>query len=149
MRRLPFRHGAFDLVVNLFTSFGYFLEDEQNQLVLDEVATAVPAGGLFVLDYLNARHVRRHLVPHEERILGSRRVATERRLSGDGRYVIKEIHLMDEGRSFLERVRLFTAEDLTGMVKRAGFAVRCRFGDYEGRPLSDSAPRAILLAERS
>ncbi len=149
MRHLPFANASFDAVVNLFTSFGYFLDDAQHGRVLDNVAAALRPRGAFVLDYLNADHVRGHLIPHEERELGSRRVATERRISEDGRFVIKEIHLMDEGRSFLERVRLFSPADLANLLSRAGFDVEECYGDYAGQPLSDGAPRAIFFAHRS
>lgn len=149
MRALPFADAGFDVVLNLFTSFGYFLDDGQNALVLGGVAASLVRGGTLVLDYLNADHVRRYLVPHEERTLGSRRVATERKLSQDGRFVIKEVHLMDEGRSFLERVRLFSPEDLAAMLQRVGFEVDLCVGDYDGRPISDTVPRAIFFARRT
>ena len=38
MRYLPFRGGTFDVVVNLFTSFGYFADDAQHQAVLTSAA---------------------------------------------------------------------------------------------------------------
>lgn len=149
MRQLPFAPCSFDAVVNLFTSFGYFTDDHLHRLVLENVAAVIVRNGTFVLDYLNAHHVRRHLVPHEERNLGSRRIVTERRLSSDERFVVKEIRLMDEGRSFLERVRLFTPENLTTMLHDVGFTVRECFGDYDGHALSPSSPRAILFAAHS
>ncbi len=146
MRCLPFRNGAFDVVVNLFTSFGYFADDEQHNLVLQRAAAALRAGGCFVLDYLNASTVRASLVPHEEKQVGERRVAVERRITDDDRYVVKEIQLTDQGRSFVERVRLFTPSDLQHMLEAAGLAVRHRFGDYSGADLTPRSPRAILFA---
>src|SRR5437667_12782073 len=59
MRALPFRNGSFALAVNLFTSFGYFLDDEEHRRVVQQVVAALSPGGHFVLDYLNAEHVRR------------------------------------------------------------------------------------------
>ncbi len=101
-----------------------------------------------MLDYLNAPAVTRELVPHEVRRIGSREVTITRQISPDGRYVTKEIHLMDEGRSFLERVRLFAPDELALMLRDAGFAVRERLGDYDGGRLRAESPRAIFLAER-
>jgi len=147
-RHLPFRAECFDVVVNLFTSFGYFADDGQHDQVLHEAATVLRHGGTFVLDFLNAPAVRAGLVPHEEREVGEQRVAIERRISPDDRFVIKEMHLVDDGRSFLERVRLFTPEELESMLGAAGLAVRDRLGDYDGGELHDAAPRAILVAER-
>lgn len=149
MRRLPFRPESFDLVVNLFTSFGYFADDAQHALVLHGAAQVLRPGGVFVLDYLNAGLVRDTLVPHEEQQVGEQRVAVERRISDDDRFVIKEMHLVNDGRSFVERVRLFGREELETLVEGAGLAVRTRLGSYGGDAVAPDAPRVILIAERT
>ena len=149
MRRLPFRPESFDLVVNLFTSFGYFADDAQHARVLHGAAEVLRPGGVFVLDYLNAGLVRDTLVPHEEQQVGEQRVAVERRISDDDRFVIKEMHLVNDGRSFVERVRLFGREELETMVEEAGLAVRTRLGSYRGDAVAPDAPRVILIAERT
>ena len=51
MRELPWR-GEFDAIVNWFTSFGYF-SDEQNKAVLREFHDALRPGGRLVLDTQN------------------------------------------------------------------------------------------------
>jgi SAM-dependent methyltransferase len=149
MRQLPFRVETFDIVVNLFTSFGYFAEDAQHQAALTDAATLLRPGGAFVLDFLNATAVRRHLVPREERVVGSQRVVIQRCIAPDGRHVVKEMHLLDDGRSFVERVRLFTGDELVTLMRNAGLDVRHRFGDYDGSAFSEAAPRAILIGLRA
>ncbi len=148
MRQLPFREGSFDVVVNLFTSFGYFAHDHQHAAVLAGAARVLREGGTFVLDYLNAARVRHDLVPHEEQTVGEQRIAIDRRISDDGAYVFKEIHLVDDGRSFLERVRLFAPEELERLLAEQHLIVDQRFGDYTGATLDGNAPRAILIARR-
>ena len=101
-----------------------------------------------MLDYFNAAAVRAALVPREERTTGGERVVIERRLSPDGRHVFKEMHLLDDGRSFVERVRLFSPDDLAALLGAAGLRVCDRFGDYSGAPISPEAPRAILVGAR-
>ncbi len=148
MRVLPFRDGAFDVVVNLFTSFGYFATDEQHDAVLCDVARVLRPGGTFVIDFLNADHVRAELVPKEERLVTNQRVAIERHLADNERFVVKEMHLVDDGRRFLERVRLYSPSELETMLDSAGLAVCERFGDYNGAPLTVQSPRAFLVAKR-
>ena len=148
MRVLPFADAAFGLVVNLFTSFGYFRHDEDHDRVFAEVARVTKPGGWFVIDYLNPAHVRATLVPEDERRVGSRIVRQERAISGDGRYVRKTITLDDEDRTFVERVRLFELDELRAMLETAGFAVREVLGDYAGAPHGDDSPRAILFGCR-
>jgi SAM-dependent methyltransferase len=155
MRALPFRHATFALAVNLFTSFGYFLTDDEHRRVVHQVAAALAPGGYFVLDYLNAEQVRRTLQASEQpgRRRGSVERRTEvrvtRRIGEDGRFVIKEIELRDEGRRFQERVRLFRPDELTAMLTDAGLEVCARFGDYDGAPPAPDSPRVILIAVRS
>ena len=146
MRRLPFGRDSFDIVVNLFTSFGYFSNDAEHLCVLKDVGWVLRPGGQFILDYLNASHVQAELVPREERELGTQRAVITRQLSEDARYVVKEMRFVDDGRRFIERVRLFTPDDLRQLLADADLHVRAQFGDYDGRPWRPEAPRTILVA---
>ena len=149
MRTLPFHDCAFDLVVNLFTSFGYFSEDREHQRVIGEVARVTCPGGWFVLDYLNPEHVRRTLVPTDVRTVGQHTIEQERAISDDGRFVRKTITIGEFGRTFVERVRLFEPRELSGMVEASGFAVVELLGDYAGTPLDGRSTRTILVARRN
>ena len=146
MRQLPFAGSSFDVVVNLFTSFGYFKTDNEHRAVLLEVARILSRGGWFVLDYLNAMRVKDDLVEHEELTMGGRRVSVSRWISEDGKYVFKNMDLVDEGRSYRERVRLFEHEDLELLLSDAGLNVRERYGSYQGDALADSSPRVLFLS---
>lgn len=149
MRRLPFRTGSFGLVVNLFTSFGYFRSDEEHGRVMREVADVLVPGGRFVIDYLNADQVRRTMRRDSDQMQQHDAAAqVKRRFSEEGLYVVKEIELRAENRSFQERVRLFTPAELEGLLTAAALDVVGRFGDYEGGALGSDSPRAILVARR-
>ncbi len=155
MRALPFRDGSFALAVNLFTSFGYFLSDDEHRRVVHQVAAALASGGHFVLDYLNAELVRRtvQLSQEAEGRAGTDDRRTEvrvtRRIGQGGRFVIKEIELRDEGRRFEERVRLYSPDELAALLMDSGLHVVAQFGDYDGTRLGPDAPRVILVAARS
>lgn len=148
MRVLPFRDGAFDLVVNLFTSFGYFADDESHLHVVHEVSRVTRAGGSFVLDFLNTSQLRNALVPYDERRIGDQIVEQRREISDDGRFVIKRICLRGTGKEFTERVRLFDPGDLSAMMTAAGFEVTASFGNYDGAPLAPESPRAVLFGRK-
>jgi SAM-dependent methyltransferase len=148
MRCLPFRSQSFGLVVNLFTSFGYFRDDAQHRHVIGEVARVTQRGGSFVLDYLNAPYVRATLVPFDRFHVGERVVEQEREISADGRFVRKTITLADEERTFIERVRLFEHGELIDMLDACGFDIADALGDYDGRPYAPESPRTILIGCR-
>lgn len=149
VRAVPLRSAGFSVVVNLFTSFGYFDDDAQHAAVLAEVARVLRPGGVFALDFLNPPFVRRTLVPHDERRLGRRVIVQERRLSDDGRFVVKTIHVSGEGRSFMERVRLYERQELEQMLRAAGLVPEAAFGDYDGSPHGPGAARTFLVARRA
>jgi len=123
------------------------LNEEENGRVVSQVAAALAPGGHFVLDYLNAEHVRRTLKVIEQ--AKGRDVLVRRRIDSANRFVIKEIELRDEGRRFEERVRLYSADELAALLGDAGLSVVARFGDYDGTAAGQNAPRVILVAARA
>jgi SAM-dependent methyltransferase len=148
MRVLPFRQGAFELVVNLFTSFGYFADDASHERVIAEVARVTARGGVFVLDFLNTAHLIDTLVPYDEQEIGGRVVEQRREISDDGCYVIKRICIRDENREYTERVRLFEKDELIRMLDASGFDIKAAYGNYDASPAGEDAPRVILFGGR-
>ncbi|MDQ6718756.1 MAG: class I SAM-dependent methyltransferase [Gemmatimonadota bacterium] len=149
MRSLPFRDGSFSLVVNLFTSFGYFSDDDDHLRVITGVAAVTAPDGLFVLDYLNADQVVRHLKPTDETVVNGIAVDIARVISPDGRFVEKRITLREKKKTFVERVRLFGRAELESLVTSAGFAVREVVGDYQGSPWTGDSERTMLFSVKS
>jgi len=145
MRALPFRARSMDLTVNLFTSFGYFAADEEHTDALGQMLATVRPGGWFVIDFLNAEHVRSALVPEETATYGAEPVKICRELTADGRFVRKTITL-GSGRRFEERVRLLGARELEAMLVGHGARIAHRMGDYDGVALG-AGPRTILAAQ--
>jgi ubiquinone/menaquinone biosynthesis C-methylase UbiE len=148
MRMLPFADESFGVVVNLFTSFGYFDTDEQHAGVMREVARVTSRGGTFVLDFFNAAQVRRTLVPFDERNVNGRNVRQYREISADGRFVVKHIDADECPERYTERVRLFSPEELRRMLEESRFAVRRQDGNYDGSSWTEDSPRVIMFAER-
>jgi hypothetical protein len=75
-------------------------------------------------------------------------VEQRRIITPDGRYVQKTISLSGSKKEFIERVRLFSVDELEMMLEEAGFNVRAKRGDYVGGPITDESPRAIFFAVR-
>jgi SAM-dependent methyltransferase len=77
MRRLAFR-GEFDAVVNLFTSFGYFLKFSDDLRTLKGAARALKPGGLFLIDVINGDFIRTRFTPRDWHDLGDHYLLEER-----------------------------------------------------------------------
>lgn len=146
VRRIPVRGGTMDFTVNLFTSFGYFDLDSEHVLALREMVATIRRGGFFALDFLNAARVPGDLVPREDGLLAGRNVRIHRWLDPADQYVFKSIST-DDGRRFVERVRLFTAAELEQLIAQAGCRITHRLGDYDGGSLRADSPRVILVGQ--
>ena len=150
-RALPLRDGSFGAVVMMFSSFGYF-DDEENARTLQEVARVCRAGGWVILDGMNPARVRIGLVPESHTRRGQLELHERRSLSSDGRRVIKEVLARaSDGseRRWREDVRLYEPAELAALLERAGLAKARVEGDFDGRAWTADAPRAIVWARRS
>ncbi len=146
--RLPHFQARFDGVVNLFTSFGFFEDEEDHGHAVSSMSAALKPGGWLVQDFLNAPFVRSHLVPESEKKNGDVHVRQERWIENDR--VKKRITLTKNGKAhtFMESVRLLTAENFQRMYANAGLEIVETFGDYDGSPYSGQSPRLILIARK-
>ncbi len=148
-RRIPFR-GSFDLAINMFTSFGYFHEDEENRKVLLSMACALKAGGKFLIDYLNRNQVIENLVKEDVFEQDDLTVTQRRRISPDGLRVEKTIQIEGpEGpESWNESVRLYSRQEMEEMLSKSGLKVETLIGSYRGDPFRPDSTRLILTGSK-
>ncbi len=153
MRVLPFGAQAFRAVTSFFTSFGYFRTDAEDRRVLVEIRRVLEEGGYLLLDFLNAKQVKENLSPRDEGEVNGRRVVQERTLVDEGRAVVKTIRIRgasgEDNEVFTERVRLYTPGELAELLIQSRLTPEKWFGDYDGAVLTDSGPRVIVLARAS
>jgi SAM-dependent methyltransferase len=136
--------------VNLFTSFGYFQDDAENEQALRAMTTALRPGGWFLQDFLNAPVVANSLGASTHRTEDGLTIHQDRWIE-DGR-VNKEITIehADGTETFHESVRLYTLYDLKKMYMSVGLVLRTLFGNYEGDDYDpDESPRLLLHAEKA
>jgi len=146
-RKLPFAGGAFDAVVNLFTSFGYFC-DEENCGLICSMAAMLRRGGGFYIDYLNPSRVLETLVPCTTREINGVAIEERRQYDSDSRRVEKCIRLERDGESkeYTESVRLYSPDEMKAILSDADLECRGIFGS-PGREQYDElrSPRMILF----
>ncbi|TNJ66505.1 class I SAM-dependent methyltransferase [Paenibacillus hemerocallicola] len=149
MRHIP-ADGPFDAVVNLFTSFGYFRDDAENETVIREISRVLKSGGRFIIDFLNASYVQAHLVPHSVRREGDSLIEENR--SVENGFISKRIAIREPGkpeRQYIEQVKCYGLEQLETMAARAKLRIDRVYGGYDGRSYErDGSPRLILTGTK-
>ena len=151
MRHIPYEN-YFSTVLSLFTSFGYFEQDEENQCVFDSVYRALRSGGRFLIDYLSREHVIANLVEQDEQVLAGRRVINERRLTDDGRRVTKRMRVIapsGETREYLESVRMYSEREMVDMLCRAGLCDVQTYGSLDGDAFGSDSKRLIAVCRKA
>lgn len=148
MRAIPFGP-VFGLVVNLFSSFGYFDDDRNNETAMAQMAGAVRPGGRLVMDHINARHLERSITEESRSTVGGA-TAVHHRAIVDRRVVKRSVITFADGstREVTESVRLYEPDELATMVRRAGLDSPATFGSFDGAPLNDESDRMIVVARR-
>ena len=139
----------FDAVFNVFTSFGYFNDIDDNRKVLKAVHDELKPSGIFVLDFLNATHTQINLVAEESKDIDGITFHLQRKVS-DG-CIIKDIGIADGEKNYAyqERVQAFTKAELEELIQDAGMQVSRCFGDYDLNAFDEEkSPRIILVAHK-
>lgn len=139
----------YDAVVNLFTSFGYFNTQKENQQVFDNIFQALKPNGCFLFDYLNPNTLSHINTNPETKVIDDVRFDILRRIEGE--YVIKTIRVEDRGNTltFYEKVKLIYPHTFREMLKTSGFTIEQEWGNYQLSTLNTgSSPRYITLARK-
>jgi len=138
-----------DAVFNLFTSFGYFDNEEDDKNVFRSVYKVLKPGGFFVLDYLNEEYVRQILVP--ESTIHREGIDFNISKKIEGRHIIKDIRFLAEEKPyhFFEKVKLHTLETIEKYAKGRGFERVKIWGDYQLNDFQkEDSPRCINLFKK-
>ncbi len=140
----------FNLVVNLFTSFGYLQDDGVNLGILANMCESTSPGGMLVIDYLNAPFVEKNLVPEEQREIEGYTVDITRKIENG--MVVKQMRFTGEDQEsqlYSEKVKLYGRDWFEDALKRNGMQIEFACGDYEGAAHHpERSPRLVLFARR-
>jgi SAM-dependent methyltransferase len=144
------RPDAFDLAINLFTSFGYF-GDEEDLAVLRNVFRSLTPGGFFIIDVLGKEIIARGFAPSavEERPDGSIWVSTREII--DDWYRIRSHWYLIRDQKVTEAsfdTALYSGRELADLLKRAGFEQVKLYGSLQGIPYDLNAQRLVAVARK-
>ena len=147
--RKVYRPDAFDFLFNLFTSFGYFVNDEDNYATIKSFADSLKQGGTIVIDFLNTERVVRNLVKFEKKSIDNIEFTIHRTVE-EG-YITKVIDFDAEGKSFSyqETIKAIYHDDFLKYFTFAGLKVIEVFGNYSLQPYSKDSERMIFILKKA
>jgi SAM-dependent methyltransferase len=143
--------GRFDGVINLFTSFGFFLDPADDRKVIAEFARVLKPGGVLVWhggsrDGVAARFLARDWWKADDGTM----IGHER--SFDPLSGVLHIRSTWSGRSGSgereHRIRLYTATRIAELCADAGLIVEEAFDGWRDRPLRRTSSEMLLVARR-
>jgi SAM-dependent methyltransferase len=139
---------TYNAIFNLFTSFGYFVDDSEDIKILENIKKGLKKGGFFVFDFLNAEKVKANLVAKEIKIVDKITFNIERKIING--FIIKNISFVADGKnhSFTEQVKYLDVDKVKTYLEKVGFTICNIFGNYTlttfDRKKSD---RLIIIAK--
>ncbi len=138
MRTIPFEN-EFDAVINIFTSFGYLEDEEEDLEVIQQIHKALKPNGLFLLETVYQPKVIRAFTPHgiiryDDGLI----VLEERRidlLASRNEIRISMIHPDGHRTEHRQSMRIYTLTELIRMFTSVGLNIQAYYGGLDGSPL--------------
>jgi SAM-dependent methyltransferase len=145
------RPDSFDLVLSMYTSFGYFETRDEDLSVLRNIHTSLRRGGAFLIDTISKERIAKIFLPSsvEEAPDGSLLVQ-RRKLIDDFTRASNEWIVVRKGRakSYKFSHRLYSGLELRDLMERAGFRRVRLYGSFDGTPFDNRAERLIAVGKK-
>jgi ubiquinone/menaquinone biosynthesis C-methylase UbiE len=147
--RENYQKDAFDVVTNLFTSFGYFENNKDEQKAINAMANNLKKEGILIIDFMNTKKVIANLVLNEQKTINNIQFDITRQVK-DG-FILKDIRIIEgkEQQQFQEKVKAITLADYSEFITNAGLKIIDIFGNYKLDNFDEEiSDRLILICKK-
>ena len=138
MRILPFQGGSFAAAIQMYTSFGYGTDPEDDRRVLNELKRVLQPRGTYLLDLINWTLARKAFDGRYEESYPNFDVVEECRIVPQSNLLrVKRALLYRDGRKphlYNFEIRMFDRMSLTRLLEQTGFKVLDVWGDFDCSP---------------
>lgn len=149
MAELPLKPNSFDRILSLFTSFGYFDQDNTNKLVLSEMTNTLKTNGILYLDFLNPLVVKAE--DWSTQNLNNYLLKSKKEIHQTLNMVIKTVKIYKDQNlihSYQERVKLYQKIWFENAARKCHLKIVDLLGDYQGNAYQSSSPRQIYVFKK-
>ena len=147
--REVYKKNYFDVVTNLFTSFGYFDDNTNEQEAINAMASNLKIGGILVIDFMNVKKIISNLLLSEQKTIDGITFNINRKVEGEN--IIKDIVIIDgiEKQQFQEKVKAITLANYSKFITNAGLKIIDIFGNYHLEDFDvKTSDRLILICKK-
>lgn len=139
----------FDCIIHLFSSFGYFT-DTENEQVIRNVAESLRHGGLFCIDILNRDAFLKDFPRYSVKEKNDDLMIDRNRFDPfSGRLYNSRIIIRNgRRRNAPFFLRLYNPTEIISLLKKAGLIITKTYGMWNGKPFDGESKRMILIAEK-
>ena len=124
MAKLAWAEGKFDIVLNMFSSFGYFKTDRENTQVLKGFVQALKPGGRLVLQTIRREWVLSEFLPFSWEKTPQMHILTKRFYHPKTKYLeAHQVFLCKKSRIWeksCHRIRLYSIPEMKTLLKKTG-----------------------------
>ena len=144
------RPGAFAGVVNLYSSFGYFEDPADDRRALDNILRSLQPGGRAVLEMQGKEQVARDFRERNWLEWEGGFLLESSQISRDWGWLENRWVIVGEDGvgEFIWGHRLYSAAELTELLRACGFEAIHIYGDLSGRPYDQTARRLVAVARK-
>jgi len=144
------RNDAFDVVINMFTSLGYFEDLADDKRVLANMYRSLRKGGTLMIDVMGKEILARIFRERDWQEQNGSFVLQERKICRSWSWIENRWILLKEGKQYEALIshRLYSAEELSGLLTDSGFSCVNIYGDLTGAEYGHNAKRLIAVANK-
>jgi SAM-dependent methyltransferase len=141
---------SFDIVINLFGSFGYFEDPEDDRKVVEHIYASLRPGGKFLIETMGKEILARTFQARDWTETGDLLLLSEKKVSQDwGRIQTRWIAIRGQQRSeYRVAVRSYSAVELSSLLSACGFPAVQVYGDLEGSDYDQAAKRLVVIGRK-
>ena len=143
------REDAFDAVISMYTSFGYFEDPADDLKVVRNMHVSLKPGGTALIETLGKETLARKFVPRAWHELEDGSIMLERRRICDDWSGCASDWILFRGSERSDHrvyTRLYSAVEIRNLLHEAGFGDVSILGALDGRPYDHEAERLVAVA---
>ena len=147
MRRF-LRPLSYDLVLNMFTSFGYFDDKSDDLVVLENVFTSLKPGGAFLIDVMGKETMAKIFQSTISNVLSDGTIVVQRPEIYDNWTRVKNdwtIIKGDRAKTFTFHHTVYSGQELKDRMEQSGFKNIKLYGSLDGSAYDSNAERLVIV----